>query len=168
MGQAKLCKALGLPTEWVKYKGRKIEVAGAQGKALLERYYEYMPWIKQLDATCKDTLLRRGNVRTIGNRLLKKEEDHLAYKALNKLIQGSAADQCLMVLKAAFDAGVDIKCVVHDEFNIEGTIVDACFMKDLMENTLKLHVPMVAEVKSGNSWGDLHKVEVKNEKDRAA
>jgi DNA polymerase-1 len=141
MGKEKLCKALKMPLK--------------QAEQLIEKYHKLVPFLKQLTKECERRLKIRGYIQTIGNRKLVREGQEFDYKALNRLIQGSAADQCMMAMKAAYDAGLNIICVVHDEFNIEGTEQDALSMQKIMENVLQLNVPMVAEISSGRSWGEL-------------
>lgn len=154
-GQASLCRELGLPTKMADWGRGPVEVAGEQGEKLLKRYHETNPWLKELNTRARSEMAAKGYIRTLGGRISRREDPRFDYKALNKLIQGSAADQCLAVLKAAYEADINILCLVHDEFNIEGGPEDAKKMKHLMENSLDLQVPMLAEVKSGTSWGTL-------------
>lgn len=154
MGQAKLARSLGLPTEWIKWKGRNVEVAGPDGKAILDLYHRGAPFIKDLSDKVNYKLNNTGYITTINGRRLPKDPLR-SYLGLSKLIQGSAADQMLMALKEAYDAGLDIKCVVHDEFNIEGNVEDAKKMQQIMENVLQLKVPMIAEIQCGKNWGTL-------------
>jgi len=74
------------------------------------------------------------------------------------LIQGSAADQMYMALTIAHEEGIDIKCIVHDEFNIEGQPKDAKKMKEIMEHCIELEVPSLAEVSAGSNWGNIKKI----------
>jgi len=61
-------------------------------------------------------------------------------------------------LTLADEAGINIKCIVHDEFNIEGQDKDAKKMQEIMETCVKLEVPSVAEIKVGKNWGNLEKL----------
>lgn len=158
-GQASLCHELGLPTEMADWGHGPREVAGKEGRALLKKYHAANPWLKDLNDRAKRTIADRGGIITLGGRFVRREHPRFDYKALNKLIQGSAADQMLAALKAADEAGIDIKCIVHDEFCVEGK-ENAVKMKEIMENVVKLNVPMVAEVKGGKSWGTLEEVKL--------
>ena len=60
------------------------------------------------------------------------------YKALNKLIQGSAADQTKQAMVALHKEGILPMIQVHDELDISVT----------------LQVPSVVDVELGNSWGE--------------
>lgn len=158
MGQVKLCRSLGLPTKMIDHhKWGRVEVAGDDGKYILDKYHKAVPFMKQLIDTCKKSIVKKGYIKTLGDRKLKIDHER-EYTAISKLIQGSAADQCLEVLNLAYEANLDIKCIVHDEFNIEGTEEDAVFLKSIMETAYELEVPMVAEISVGNSWGELEDV----------
>ena len=74
-------------------------------------------------------------------------------KALNRLIQGSAADQSKLALVEAFKAGLDIRLPVHDEINIMvHQESDTKTLTDIMENVIQLKVPTVADVDLGPTW----------------
>ena len=74
-------------------------------------------------------------------------------KALNRLIQGSAADQSKLALVAAYKAGLDVRLPVHDEINIMArTPKDIKLLKEIMENVLTLEVPVVADIDVGPTW----------------
>jgi len=166
MGGAKLCKTLGLPTEiaYVDKNGKwynnppkdvraePVRVAGKQGKAFIKRYHEAYPSLKELSLKCQEAMKKNKYIRTLGGR--KSYTDGKIYKALNKLIQGSAADQTIEAMLQAEKAGIKMLFPVHDEIVISGTREDAIKLKDIMENAVKLHVPVVAEVnlEGGDSW----------------
>ncbi len=158
LGQANLCKKLGLPTKWIETDYGPREVAGDEGADLMQRYHKANPWLKSLNERAKKAIAEAGGIRTIGGRFVRREESRFDYKALNKLIQGSAADQMLWCLRQADDAGVNVLCLVHDEYNVEGE-ESAKIMKEIMESSscygTELQVPMLTEVKCGKSWGEL-------------
>lgn len=66
MGEAALCRNLGLPLVFDDKKGRWV--AGPEGKDLLEKYYDNMPFVKQLEETCKETAKTRGYIRLVDGR----------------------------------------------------------------------------------------------------
>ncbi len=157
MGQGKLCKKLGLPTSIEDTKYGKQVRAGKEGKKLLAQYNEYLPFINDLNTKCKNQMQKQGFIYT----LLRRKSYNKAgkeYKALNRLIQGSAADQCLQVLRWADDNDLDIICLVHDEFNIQGTLDNAMILARLMEDGIKFEVPMKVTISVGDSWGTLEKL----------
>ncbi len=161
LGEAKLCKKLGLSTEWKDFEYGRREVAGEEGRILIDKYHKANPWLRELNKAAKESMGKNGFIKTLKGRVSRREHPRFDYKALNKLIQGSAADQCLAVLKAAYETGLDILCLVHDEFNIEGSEQDALIMQTLMEKTLTLSVPMPAAISVGESWGTMIELEEK-------
>lgn len=161
LGEANLCKQLGLPTVWTSTEYGPREVAGLQGKQFLASYHQANPWLKELNTQAKNTRAMNGGVSTIGGRFLQRDDPRFDYRALNNVIQGSAADQMLLALKRSYDAGIPILNIVHDEFNVEG-IENAKLMKEIMEARdiygKHLTVPMYVESKFGPNWGDLTEV----------
>jgi DNA polymerase-1 len=120
---------------------------------IVKRYHLVMPYLKELTKKVSTAMDRRGCVKTIGGRSLKTEGKDFNYKALNKLIQGSAADQCLLALKHAWEDGINIIFPVHDEICAYGTEEDAQKLKSIMESCIKLELPVVADISIGPSWG---------------
>ena len=78
------------------------------------------------------------------------------YKALNRLIQGTAADQTKKAMVDVYEKlGVIPLIQVHDELNcsVKSDIM-AEEIKDIMENCIKMEVPTKVEYKTKNNWGD--------------
>ena len=76
------------------------------------------------------------------------------YKALNSLIQGSAADQTKKALVDLADEGILPMIQIHDELAL--SIPDektARKAKEIMENCVQLRVPSVVDAELGPSWG---------------
>ena len=101
------------------------------------KFYKAMP-LKQAEA-------EYGNVKRAGT-----------YKALNRLIQGSAADQTKKAMVDVYEKlGITPLLQMHDELNcsvksdIEGENV-----KNIMENCIKLEVPSKVEYKIKDNWGN--------------
>ena len=78
------------------------------------------------------------------------------YKALNRLIQGSAADQTKKAMVNVYDElGVIPLIQVHDE--LDCSVKDerqANQIKEVMETCVDLQVPSKVDVDLGESWGD--------------
>jgi DNA polymerase I-like protein with 3'-5' exonuclease and polymerase domains len=153
MGITKLAASLGLSVP--------------QAKILLDNFHGRLPYLKGLDEACKKSLKEKGYIKTIDGRHLKLDkpawvdgkEKTFEYKALNKLIQGSSAGQIMMCGIALDKAGFTIISFIHDEINLEvNNIEEALRAKKIMENVLKLRVPVVAELSVGKSWGSVEKV----------
>ena len=162
MGQASLCKKLGLPTAMESNKYGIMETAGPEGKQLLATYHRANPWLKEFNDKAKEIKAANKGVRTLGGRFLRRDDPRYDYKALNQIIQGSAADQMLWVLRKADDAGIPILALVHDEFCIEGA-GNAKKMVKLMESRhlygKYIEVPVPVDVEAGPSWGDLKELD---------
>ena len=68
---------------------RQLSVPYKEARRLLSAYHQTRPGIKALNETISNTLGMRGYIQSLYGRHLHVHEDH---KALNALIQGSAAD----------------------------------------------------------------------------
>lgn len=162
MGGGKMCDQLGLPkverfsARW----GKQYWAAGEEGQAIIDAVKEAVPWVKELSDMCQAKAEERGWIRTLGGRVLHFEEDKKeggyrhTYAALNRLIQGSAADQTKQALVDIDAAGLKPRTQVHDEiggsFKTEHDIEQA---RHFMENSYDLLVPTVVDVEAGKSWG---------------
>lgn len=144
-----------------------LNLSVPQAKILLDNFHTRLPYLKELDEKCKSSLKRKGYIETIGGRKLRLDksviiegkEKSFEYKALNKLIQGSSADQIMMCLIALDKEGFTVISSIHDEINLEvNNLQEALRAKEIMENVLKLRVPVVAELSLGTSWGNAVKV----------
>jgi DNA polymerase I-like protein with 3'-5' exonuclease and polymerase domains len=169
MGQAKLAKQLGITVE--------------EAKAILAEYNNKVPFVKQLANRVQKQASETGAVKTIGGRkcrfnlyepksyglflaLTEKEYimEHgslssarraMTYKALNRLIQGSAADQVKIAMVNCYKAGHIPMLQIHDElcFNIESES-DEKNIINVMENSVELEVPNKVDVSIGDNWGE--------------
>jgi len=76
------------------------------------------------------------------------------YKGLNRLIQGSAADQTKAAMVALHKAGFRVLLQVHDEVAI--SVKDKAQAEEaarIMAQAVKLEIPSKADVEIGPSWG---------------
>ena len=165
MQGASLAKQLGLPTEWVHSRrlGRPVEVAGPEAKALLDKHKEAVPFISELFEVAKEAAETRGYVKTIIGRKIRFEryggEYWRTHKALNGIIQGSAADQMKTALVTMRREGLLPTVTVHDEADASiprGAEGDRRLdrMVQIMEQAIPLAVPVLAEVSTGPNWGE--------------
>ena len=78
------------------------------------------------------------------------------YKALNKLIQGSAADMTKKAMVDLYKEGIISHIQIHDEldFSVESD-AQAQKIKDIMENAVSLKVPNKVDYESGTNWGNI-------------
>lgn len=77
------------------------------------------------------------------------------YKGLNRLIQGSAADQTKAAMIALHKAGFRILLQVHDEVAVSvKSRAEAEAAAEIMKNAVELEVPSRVDVEIGKSWGE--------------
>jgi DNA polymerase I-like protein with 3'-5' exonuclease and polymerase domains len=78
------------------------------------------------------------------------------YKALNRLIQGSAADMTKKAMVNLYEQGIVPHIQIHDElcFSIK-TKEDIEKIKHIMESAIQLKVPNKVDCKKGPSWGTI-------------
>jgi DNA polymerase I-like protein with 3'-5' exonuclease and polymerase domains len=78
------------------------------------------------------------------------------YKALNKLIQGSAADMTKKAMVDLYKEGLLAHIQIHDEldFSIQSK-EQSDKIKEIMENAVDLKVPNKVDYESGPSWGEI-------------
>jgi len=153
-----------------------------QAEDLFKQYHSKVPFVKQLMDAVMDRAQRKGKVRTLLGRLCRfhlwepnqfgihkplPHDDALAehgpgirraytYKALNRLIQGSAAD---MTKKAMIDLhaeGIIPHLQVHDELDISvQNKYEVKKIKEIMESTVSLEVPNKVDYEEGDNWGTI-------------
>lgn len=161
MGGAKLCRKLGKPTEWVMSPrlGKMIEVAGPEGKAILEEFDRKVPYVRMLARLCEDKAKKEGVIKTLLGRhchFPKKDDGTFdwTHKALNRLIQGSSADQTKLAVVMLDEAGWTPQLQIHDEIDDSvPTPEDAEKRADVMRHCVELKVPSKVDVEIGDSWG---------------
>jgi len=168
MGKNKLMAELGLLKD--------------AAEKLLKTYHQRAPFVKMLSEAVARRADDSGRIRTIGGRLchfdlwephgfgIKKPLPHadalrehgpgikraFTYKALNKLIQGSAADMTKISMLALYREGVIPHIQIHDELDISiQSPVDAEKIIGIMEEAVKLQVPNKVDYEKGENWGDI-------------
>jgi DNA polymerase I-like protein with 3'-5' exonuclease and polymerase domains len=81
----------------------------------------------------------------------------MTYKALNKLIQGSAADMTKKAMLDLYNEGIIPHIQIHDELDISiESPEQAKKVIEIMENAVKLSVPNKVDYEYGNTWGEIH------------
>ena len=131
-------------------------------QSLMNEYFRKVPFVKP---TCNKIIgvgQSRGYVRTFSGRRQRMPLDGGAYKLINYLIQGSAADLLKKGLVDAWDKGVfkvlKLHAQVHDEivFSIPKTKegYEACkILYECMTNAYQLKIPLGVDTEIGNDWG---------------
>ncbi len=142
-----------------------LKLSLMQAKELLKQFHAKLPYLKELNDKCKDNLKKNKGIRTVGGRFLRLdkpwinpedgEEKTFEYKALNKLIQGSSADQMILALLELDKQGFDVIFSIHDAAVLQvSSVAEGIAAKKIMEEVLQLRVPVVAELKIGTTWGN--------------
>jgi DNA polymerase-1 len=94
-----------------------------------------------------------GEIITICGR--KRRLDNKSHhKALNSLIQGSAADMTKKAMLECHKEGWTPHLQVHDElcFSLNNPKNEAPRIKEIMETTVKLSIPVLVDCDIGNNW----------------
>ena len=168
MGKNKLMAELGLMKE--------------SAEKLIRQYHSRAPFVKQLMDNVSRKANDRGKIRTLLGRAChfdlwqpvqfgvfkplpleqaRKEYDEplkraFTYKALNKLIQGSAADMTKKSMVALYENGIIPHIQIHDEVDISvESDKQAEDIIEIMESAVELKVPNKVDYESGSSWGDI-------------
>ena len=169
MGKAKLQAELGVSKE--------------KAAELFDQYHAKVPFVKQLMNSASNRAQERGQIRTLLGRLCRfhlwepnqfgmhkamSHEDALrehgpgirrafTYKALNKLIQGSAADMTKKAMLELYKEGILAHIQIHDELDLSvESDAQAKKIIEIMENAVSLEVPNKVDYESGKTWGDIY------------
>lgn len=147
----------------------------AKAKQFREEYFNTFPGLKRYLDYSKERAKQLGYAETIFGRKrflplieargrLGREQERIA---INMPIQGLAADIIKMAMKQIQDwieehhyqRKARILIQIHDELILEvkSAIIEAVSRaaKDIMENIVKLNVPLVVKVKRGKNWGEV-------------
>ena len=167
MGSKKLAASLGLEFE--------------DAKELFAEYHDKVPFVRELSDYAINRASRKGVIRTVLGRRCRFDKwepnkygswkpmtyqeayaEHgpaikraFTYKALNKLIQGSAADQTKAAMVALAEEGILPMIQVHDELDVSVESEDqAKMITEIMQDCVKLEVPSVVDAEFGPNWGE--------------
>ncbi len=168
MGKAKLQAELGVSKD--------------KAEELFKIYHERVPFVKTLMNSVSNRAQQRGQIRTLLGRLCRfhlwepsqfgihkalpfgeARQEYGAsirraytYKALNKLIQGSAADMTKKSMLELYKEGIVAHIQVHDELDISvEDDIKAKRIKEIMESAVELEIPNKVDYESGKNWGEI-------------
>ncbi len=129
-----------------------LKLEETEARKVLNKYKTLTPYLANLNKQVQAAATRRGYITTLLGRRLYVENGY-EYKSLNKLIQGSAADQTAMAMVQAYREGLDISFSVHDELVMcTSDRSKAERLKEIMETIADLTVPCYTEIQEGDSW----------------
>jgi len=180
----KLAKTIGLGVIYgMGYNklARELDMDPQEAKKMMNSFHDRVPFMKGMLEFVMNRANERGIIRTLMGRKCRfdlwepvtwgvhkalpfnqaKTEHGMAikraytYKALNRLIQGSAADQTKKAMVDIYEQlGIVPLIQVHDELDCsvknEKEVKD---IKEIMENCVDLHVPSKVDTDMGESWG---------------
>ena len=161
----------------------ELGVNKLQADELFKTYHAKVPFVKQL----MDSVMKRaqdsGKIRTLMGRLCRfplwepnqfgihKALPHdqallehgpgirraYTYKALNRLIQGSAADMTKKAMIQLHKEGIIPHVQVHDELDISvKDDKEAKQIVQIMESSVELEVPNKVDYEAGSNWGNIN------------
>ena len=161
----------------------ELGVSKLQAEDLFRTYHAKVPFVKMLmDATMKRAQ-DSGKIRTLLGRLCRfplwepnqfgihKALPHdqallehgpgirraYTYKALNRLIQGSAADMTKKAMIDLHKEGIIPHVQVHDELDISvKDDKEARQIVQIMESSVELEVPNKVDYEAGSNWGNIN------------
>ena len=170
MGKAKLQAELGVSKD--------------KAEDLFAIYHQRVPFVKTLMKSVSNRAQQRGQIRTLLGRLCRFHlwepnrfginkalpfeqavQEHgqgnirraYTYKALNKLIQGSAADMTKKSMLDLYKEGIVAHIQIHDELDLSVESPEqAKKVVEIMEQSVKLDVPNKVDYESGKNWGDIY------------
>ena len=169
MGKAKLQAELG--------------VSKNKAEELFNIYHSRVPFVKSLMNSVSNRAQQRGQIRTLLGRLCRFHlwepntfgmhkalpfeqavQEHgpgikraYTYKALNKLIQGSAADMTKKSMLDLYKEGIVAHIQIHDELDISvESKQQAKKIVEIMENAVKLEIPNKVDYEFGKNWGTIN------------
>jgi DNA polymerase I-like protein with 3'-5' exonuclease and polymerase domains len=154
MGSGKLAESLSLPTQRV--DGGHV-IAGAEAMRLLARFNEAVPYVAELDRYAQRQAKSQGFIRTLSGRICKfplddKGKYDWTRTALNRLIQGSSADQTKLAICKAWENGLPLQLPVHDEINMSGTRKQGRVLSEIMVDSTTLVIPSAVDMEMGPNW----------------
>ena len=146
-------------------KGFIRESAGEEGQEILDNFDQEVPYVRALAKAATARGEERGFVRTVlGRQLHFEQRDDGSYdythKALNRIIQGSSADQTKLAIVELDRAGLFIQLQVHDETDGSFSSVAEAqrageIMRDCILSRVKPWVPFKVDTEVGPSWGEV-------------
>lgn len=135
---------------------------------VISQYHDNAPYIRYTMDRVSSVAKARGYIRTLSGRRSHLVDKNKAYKMLNSLIQGSAADFMKKAIFDVYESGVydtlTEHLTVHDELDVSVPktakgLREIMRMQDIMEKAYPIRVPVKAELEMGKDWGHLSLVD---------
>ncbi len=151
----------------------ELKITISEAREIIKNYFNSFPTVKRFLESVQDRVKEIGYIETILERKRffdyknanNMQKASFMRESINTLFQGSASDliklSMLEIDKKIKQDNIDgaMLLQIHDEliFEIREDIVDevAEEFKEIMENIMKLNVPLKCSVNIGLSWGEL-------------
>ena len=159
---------------------KQLDLSMQEAEILFDTYHKRVPFIKGLRDQCARLGANRGYITTIAGRkcrfnLYEPKNDRkppypyekavieygsqvkraYTYKAMNRLIQGSAADMTKQAMVELYKEGILPHTQVHDELDISVTDTHQCeTIIKIMAECTPLCVPNKVDAEIGKNWGE--------------
>ncbi len=155
---------------------RQLNIGAGEAKRYMDLYFERYPGVLEYMESTRQQAAEKGYVSTLDGRRLYLPDINASNAirrkaaeraAINAPMQGTAAD----IIKKAMiavdgwltpQASTDVKMImqVHDElvFEVKASEVEAATAKirELMENSMQLDVPLQVDIGVGDNWEQAH------------
>ena len=154
---------------------QQLGVSRKEASDLIEQYFESYPRVKQYIESCKENAREKGYAQSMcGRRRYLKDINSLngnlrafaERNAVNMPVQASSADMIKLAMigiyRRMLSEGLQSKMImqVHDElvFDVYKPELEQMrlIVKEEMVNALKLNIPIVVEMNSGENWLAAH------------
>ncbi|MEE0976561.1 MAG: DNA polymerase I [Bacteroidales bacterium] len=154
---------------------QQLGVSRKEASDLIEQYFESYPRVKQYIESCKENAREKGYAQSMcGRRRYLKDINSLngnlrafaERNAVNMPVQASSADMIKLAMIGIYrrmqTEGLQSKMImqVHDElvFDVYKPELEQMrlIVKEEMVNALKLNIPIVVEMNSGENWLAAH------------
>ena len=157
----------------------QLDLSPQEAEELFDTYHSRVPFIKGLRDQCARLGANRGYIVTLLGRKCRfnlfepsferktpypyeeaverygeKVKRAFTYKAMNRLIQGSAADMTKKAMIDLYKEGYLPHTQVHDELDISVKDIDDCKkIIEIMSDCVSIKVPNLVDAEIGDSWG---------------
>jgi DNA polymerase I-like protein with 3'-5' exonuclease and polymerase domains len=157
----------------------QLDLSPQEAEELFDTYHSRVPFIKGLRDQCARLGANRGYIVTLLGRKCRfnlfepsferktpypyeeaverygeKVKRAFTYKAMNRLIQGSAADMTKKAMVDLYKEGYLPHTQVHDELDISVKDINDCKkIIEIMSDCVSIKVPNLVDAEIGDSWG---------------
>lgn len=148
-----------------------LDVSEMEASVFMDTFHRTYPSIRVLTKNIIDDCKKKGYIETLMKRRrylpdinskIVGKRNHAERQAVNTTIQGSAADiakAAMVAISSSKSQNSRLLLQLHDELIYEVPEMDkdafVVTMKQAMEGTVTLNIPLPVKVKCGYSWGTL-------------